>query len=70
MIAASWTLGVTGFSFIWVFLLIVITFTVWWSKVMTMTERHVRMKEMVMHRKRALRQSETAEWLNFFINRW
>lgn len=70
IIALAWIMGTFELSFIWVFMLIVLVFAVWWGKVMTMTEKHIKLKEMIMHRKRALRQSETAEWLNFIINRW
>lgn len=70
IIACAWILGVFEFSFLWVFGLIVITFLVWWGKVMTLTEQSIKYKEVLIHRKRALRQSETTEWLNFVINRW
>ena len=70
IIVLAWIMGAMDLTFIWVFMLIVLVFTVWWGKVMNLTERHIRQKEIIMHRKRALRQSETAEWLNFVINRW
>ena len=70
VITCAWLLGFFDFSFLWVFGLIVLTFLVWWGKVMSLTEQHIKHKEVLVHRKRALRQMETSEWLNFVINRW
>ena len=69
-IAIAWVLGTWEFSFLWIFLLILLTFAIWYSKVISLTERFIKYKELLVHRKRALRQSETSEWLNFIINRW
>ena len=66
----TWGLGLMEFSFMWTFALIVLTFFVWHSKVMKLVEEHLRYKEVQLHRKRALRHGETAEWLNLVINRW
>ncbi len=66
----AWILGTLDFSFVWIFLLIVVTFMIWWGKLMKLVEDHIKWKELVVHRRRALRQSETAEWLNFVLNRW
>ena len=70
IIAVAYVLGSMEFSFIWVFLLIALTFVVWWGKVLHLTEEHVKYHEQLVHRKRALRHMETAEWLNFVVNRW
>ena len=70
IIAITYVLGSMEFSFIWVFLLITLTFVVWWGKVLHLTEEHVKYHEQLVHRKRALRHMETAEWLNFVVNRW
>ena len=70
MIVLSWILGSLDCSFLWTFILIVLTFMVWWNKVLALTETYVKEKEVLMHRRRALRQSETAEWLNFVVNCW
>lgn len=70
VIATSWILGYMEFSFLWSFILIVFTFLVWWGKVITLSEEHLKYHETLLHRKRALRDSETTEWLNFIINRW
>ena len=70
VIAFSWLLGSLKFSFVWVFLLIMVVFVLWWGKVIRLTEEHIRHAELSVHRKRALQHSETSEWLNFIINRW
>ena len=70
VIATAWILGFFEFSFFWAFGLIVLTFLIWWSKVLALTEQCIKHREVLIHRKRALRQSETSEWLNFVINRW
>ena len=70
IITAAYVLGSMEFSFIWVFMLIALTFVVWWGKVLHLTEEHVKYHEQLVHRKRALRHMETAEWLNFVVNRW
>ena len=70
VIVIAWILGTFQVSFLWIFFLIVLTFGVWWGKVLYLTEEHIKNKEIQVHRKRALRQSETAEWMNFIINRW
>ena len=70
IIATAWMIGYLEFSFLWTFILIVFTFLVWWGKVISLTEEHIKYHETVLHRKRALRHSETTEWLNFIINRW
>lgn len=70
VIILAWVLGSLHCSFLWTFFLIVLTFMVWWNKVLLLTEKYIKEKEMLVHRRRALRQSETTEWLNFIINRW
>jgi Ca2+-dependent lipid-binding protein len=70
MLIGCWILGLLGASFFWVFGVMVLTFAVWRSKVMVLLERQLKQQELMVHRRRALRQSETTEWLNFIINRW
>lgn len=70
IVSSSWLLGAFGFSFLWVFLLSAILFTVWKTQVTQLVRRHLQLEEVIVHRKRALRNSETTEWLNFIINRW
>lgn len=69
-LVASWLLGVYQFSFFWVFIVIFLTFVVWKSKALSVMERFLRQCELHLHRRRVLSQHETAEWLNFVINRW
>ena len=69
-IILAWLLGAWGASFAWPFGLVVAVFVVWRGKVLALTAAFLRDKELEVHRRRALRQSETAEWLNFVINRW
>ncbi len=70
IIAAAYVLGSMEFSFMWVLLLIALVFMVWWGKVLHLTEEHIKYHEQLVHRRRALRHMETAEWLNFVVNRW
>ena len=70
VVILAWIIGYFQFSFLWVFLLILLTLLVWWNKVISLIEAYVRDKEVEVHRKRALRKSETAEWMNFLVNRW
>lgn len=70
VINLSWLLGWLGFSFLWIFALVFLTFVVWYTKVMTIVELYIKEREISLHRKRALRQNESAEWLNFILNRW
>ncbi|XP_052767239.1 uncharacterized protein LOC128208010 isoform X2 [Mya arenaria] len=69
-IASSWLLGAFNFSFLWVFGLIFALFIVWKSRLRNTVERNLAWHKEQFHRKRALRQEETAEWLNFIVNRW
>ena len=66
----SWVLGTYQLSFFWVFVVVFVTFVVWKSKVLSLTEHFLRLSEVIVHRRRALSQHETAEWLNYLINRW
>jgi Ca2+-dependent lipid-binding protein len=70
IIIVAWLLGCWQVSFLWIFLLVLLTFVVWWGKVLYLTEEHIKSREIQIHRKRALRQCETAEWVNFVLNRW
>ena len=63
-------IGLLGCSLFWVFVIAFATFSLWKRKVFSLTERYIKEKETILHRKKALRQSETCEWLNFIVNRW
>ena len=69
-LVTCWLLGMCQFSFFWVFVISFITFYIWKSKVLLLTEQFLRHCEQLVHRKRALSQCETAEWLNYIVNRW
>ncbi|CAH1793049.1 unnamed protein product [Owenia fusiformis] len=66
----AWKLGEYSFSIIWIFGLVGVVFVVWWARVLRLTEEHLKFYEVLLHRKKALGRSESAEWLNFVINRW
>ncbi|XP_046355848.2 uncharacterized protein PYUK71.03c-like isoform X2 [Haliotis rufescens] len=70
LVAIAWGLGCYGCSFLWVFFLVSCLFVIWRAKISRIIKRHLDFEEATLHRKRALRQSETVEWLNFLLNRW
>ncbi|XP_035679884.1 uncharacterized protein PYUK71.03c-like isoform X8 [Branchiostoma floridae] len=70
VVVAAWLLGSMGVSVAWLGGLCLLLLLVWRGKVQQIVEEAVREEELRVHRKRALRQSETAEWLNFILNRW
>jgi len=69
-IALSWFLGNFDFSFLWVFAMVFGLFIVWKSRLRNIVESNLQWHKEQFHRKRALRQEETVEWLNFAVNRW
>ncbi|ESP01611.1 hypothetical protein LOTGIDRAFT_172554 [Lottia gigantea] len=69
-VTISWVLGYLEFSFLWVFMLSASLFVVWKTKIGNIIRRHLDFEEDNLHRKRALRQSESVEWFNFLLNRW
>lgn len=70
LISLSWFLGAFGFSYLWCFFLIPLYFTVWYRKNSKIIDERVREAELYVHRKKALRNEESTEWLNFILNRW
>ena len=70
MVSLAWLVGFMNLSFTWLMAIFVITLTVWRTKVFRIIEEHLMQEQLLVHRKRALRGSETVEWLNFIINRW
>ncbi|XP_053395877.1 uncharacterized protein LOC123544970 isoform X2 [Mercenaria mercenaria] len=70
LLALSWLLGNMSFSFLWIFGIIFGLFIVWKTRLREILERTLDWHKEYHNRKRALRQEETAEWLNFIINRW
>jgi len=69
-VSGSWLIGFLEFSFVWAFLLITGLFVVWQAKISQIIKQHLNVEESVLYRRRAFRQNETAEWLNFLLNRW
>ncbi|XP_020623204.1 tricalbin-1-like [Orbicella faveolata] len=70
VVAITWFLGAFGFSFVWTGFIIPLIFTVWYRKNCRIIDDRVREAEIQVHRRKALRDEETAEWLNFVLNRW
>lgn len=70
MLSLSWLLGTLSYSFLWIFAIIFGLFIVWRTRLKDLVDRNLEWHTQHYHRKRALRQEETAEWLNFVINRW
>lgn len=70
VIVLTWFLGAFGFSFVWVVFIIPLIFTVWYRKNCRVLDGRVREAEIKVHRRKALRDEETVEWLNFVLNRW
>ncbi|XP_076463535.1 extended synaptotagmin-1-like isoform X2 [Babylonia areolata] len=69
-VSLSWLIGFFEFSFVWAFLLISALFIVWKAKISRIIKQHLNVEETVLYRRRAFRQNETVEWLNFLLNRW
>lgn len=66
----AWVLGRCEAGFLWIFLLLVWIFF-WWNnnatRIIGLATEEV---ENDLRRKKAQTNSETAEWLNFLLNRW
>ncbi|XP_070578494.1 uncharacterized protein [Ptychodera flava] len=45
-------------------------FVIWRARMIKIVNEAIVVETLRVHQQRALRQSETAEWLNFVINRW
>ena len=50
--------------------LLILVFTVWNRKSHNLLERTMKAAELNVHQKKAIRNEETVEWLNFLLNRW
>lgn len=70
VVVLTWFLGAYGFSLVWAGFIIPLIFTVWYRKNCRILDARVREAEIKVHRRKALRDEETAEWLNFVLNRW
>lgn len=70
LLSLAWFLGAFGFSYLWCVFLIPLYFTVFYRKNSRIIEGRVKEAEIYVHQKKALRDEETTEWLNFILNRW
>lgn len=70
VILTAWALGCFQMAFYWTFLLCGFIFVVWRTKLRQILRNKIFAVECLIHRKRALRQNESSEWLNFILNRW
>lgn len=70
VVVLTWFLGAYDFSLVWAGFIIPLIFTVWYRKNCRILDARVREAEIKVHRRKALRDEETAEWLNFVLNRW
>lgn len=69
-VACSWLIGFWELSFVYAFLLIASLFLVWKTKISKIVKQHLDFEETALYRRRAFRQNESVEWLNFLLNRW
>lgn len=66
----AWLLGKTDVSVLWIFFLLAWIFF-WWKNTATkVIDLAAKQAEIDKRREKALSNAETAEWLNFVINRW
>ena len=66
----AWLFGRLGCSVFWLLPFLIIMFSWWNRKSAEILETAVRLAEIEAHREKAFKNAETAEWLNFVINRW
>ena len=68
--AIAWLIGKTDVSILWIFFLLAWIFF-WWKNTATkVIDLAAKQAEIDKRREKALSNAETAEWLNFMINRW
>lgn len=66
----AWLFGRYDVSLVWVFALLAWIF-LWWKNTATrVIDLAAKEAEINKRRQRALSHAETAEWLNFLVNRW
>jgi len=70
LLSLTWLLGAFGFSYLWCVFLIPLFFTVTYRKNSRIIEGKIKEAEIYVHQRKALRDEETTEWLNFILNRW
>ncbi|CAM1331331.1 Uncharacterised protein g10548 [Pycnogonum litorale] len=70
LVLFAWILGYKQCSLAWAVFVTVLVIIIWKSTFVSLLEDSVKFEENRIHRQRALHNLETAEWLNFIINRW
>jgi Ca2+-dependent lipid-binding protein len=69
-VVLAWIFGRIGFSVIWLAPVPLFIFS-WWDPTSSLTfEAAPRVADIQARRERAFKNAETAEWLNFILNRW
>lgn len=69
-VVTAWLLGRLGCGLFWMVPFLVFIFS-WWNRTSSeILETTVRLAEIESHRMKAFKNAETAEWLNFIVNRW
>ncbi|PAA65306.1 hypothetical protein BOX15_Mlig019212g2 [Macrostomum lignano] len=66
----AYGLGCLGFSGAWPTLLLAVLFHLWRVRVARLTQVAVQRAALLATRRRAMSGAESAEWLNFLVNRW
>lgn len=66
----AWLLGKTDVSILWIFFLLAWIFFWWKNSATKVIDLAAKQAEIDKRRENALSNAETAEWLNFMINRW
>ncbi|XP_064636611.1 uncharacterized protein LOC135493308 [Lineus longissimus] len=69
-VSIAYVIGYFKWSFGWLMPPFIVMLCVWRFKMFRIVEDHLTQEHVRVHRKRALRGSETAEWMNFIMNRW
>lgn len=66
----AWIFGRFGLGLVWLVPFLVLVFS-WWNRTSSeILETTSRLADIQAHRERAFKNAETAEWLNFIVNRW
>ena len=69
-IILAYILGRLDFSWTVIIMLCTLAIWQWHEKLLLIQGFAYREAEIHQHRKKAFENAETAEWLNFFVNRW
>lgn len=66
----TWIVGAYGLSLFWLTMPILILWLIWKEQTRLVVVQLANEVNNRLHRQRAFRQAESAEWLNALINRW